>query len=200
MSDKFSFSKSFSYREQVSRSISWGHHFLFLNLLLSIAIGGAYVYASPSADSFMAFAYLILSWIGHMSFLTFICYLIVFFPLSFIGNFRWYRVLSVVLAVCGYTILLFDIKLYMAVKIHLSLTALNLMISSLDFNTGLNYNFLLIAIPLVLLLELLFAKVTTHSLYRGHHSILVKSFAAVIIAAFISSHCIHIWADATSYD
>ena len=99
MSDSVNYLKNFSYKEQVSRSSLWGHHFLFLNVLLSLLIGLTYVYAAPSTDSFAAFFYLIVTWMGHMGFLAFVAYLIILFPLTFIGNFRYYRVFSVIIAI-----------------------------------------------------------------------------------------------------
>lgn len=192
--------KRFSYTEQVSRSLSWGHYFIFINILLSCFLGFGYVYAAPPASNFLSFLYLIITCIGQMSFLTIVVFLVIFFPLAFIGNFRYYRVLSVLIAVIWHTILLFDIKIYLMVKVHLSMTAINLIVRELDFDTGLNYNFLFIAIPLVLGLEYAFAKITTHSLYRAHHPYLVRSILCLIGACFISSHCMHIWADAYKYE
>lgn len=192
--------KRFSYTEQVSRSLSWGHYFIFINILLSCFLGFGYVYAAPPASNFLSFLYLIITCLGHMSFLTIVVFLVVFFPLAFIGNFRYYRVLSVLIAVVWHTILLFDIKIYLMVKVHLSMTAINLIVRELDFDTGLNYNFLFIAVPLVLALEFAFAKITTHSLYKAHHPYLVRSILIIIGACFISSHCMHIWADAYKYE
>lgn len=197
-----SFSRIFTYKEQVSRSISWGHHFLFLNILLAILAGSSYVYAAPAADSFTAFCYLFVTLFGHMSFLCCVLYLLWFFPLSFIGNFRWYRVISVLSAVLIFAVLLFDIKLYLAVRVHISFTVLQLIFTQLDFNTGLNYNFLFIAVPVVIACELIFAKLATRYLYSYKKNKLLWIRVAIIFltGCFISSHCIHIWADATRYD
>lgn len=129
-----------------------------------------------------------------------VVYLVIFFPLSFIGNFRYYRVLSVVIATIYHTILLFDIKIYLMVKVHLGVTALNLIVRELDFDTGLHYNFLMIAIPIVIALELIFAKITTHSLYRYHHTYFVRSVIVALVSCFICSHLMHIWADAAKYE
>lgn len=192
--------KRFSYREQVSRSLSWGHYFIFINILLSCFLGFGYVYAAPPSPNFLSFVYLILTCLGHMSFLTIVVFLIIFFPLAFIGNFRYYRVLSVILAIICHTIVLFDIKIYLMVKVHLSYTAISLIVRELDFDTGLNYNFLFIAVPIVMGIEYAFAKITTHSLYKAHHPILVKSILMFLGACFISSHLLHIWADAYKYD
>lgn len=203
MSDDLSFSsRSYTYKEQAARSITWGHHFLLLNILLAIFVGTAYVYAAPSMSGFLPFAYLILTLFGHMSFLACVIYLVLFFPLSFIGNFRAYRVISVLAAVFFFTLLLIDVKLYLYVKVHLSFGVLRLIFTQLDFNTGLNYNFLFIAVPIVLVFELCFAKIATAYLYsyKGRKLIYIRALIALLTACFISSHCIHIWADAVGYD
>ncbi|MDY2798250.1 MAG: DUF3413 domain-containing protein [Anaerobiospirillum succiniciproducens] len=200
MSDGKHSLKRFSYKEQVSRSITWGHYFIFVNMLLSCLLGLSYVYAAPPATDFLSFVYLVVTSLGHMSFLAVVFYMVLLFPLAFIGNFRYYRVIAVILTVIGHTALLFDIKIYLAVKVHLSMTALNLIIRELDFSTGLNYNFLFIAVPIVIGLELFFAKITTHSLYRDHHPYAVRSILITLISCFICSHILHIWADATKYE
>lgn len=200
MSDGKHSLKRFSYKEQVSRSITWGHYFIFVNMLLSCLLGLSYVYAAPPATDFLSFVYLVVTSLGHMSFLAVVFYMVLLFPLAFIGNFRYYRVIAVILAVIGHTALLFDIKIYLAVKVHLSMTALNLIVRELDFSTGLNYNFLFIAVPIVIGLELFFAKITTHSLYRDHHPYAVRSILITLISCFICSHILHIWADANKYE
>ncbi len=199
--DKQLFSSSnFSYKEQVSRSTSWGHRFLFLNIILTCLIGTAYVYAAPETESFIAFCYLLVTWLGHLSFVDFIVYLVILFPLTFIGNFKLYRTLSVIIAVIAQTILLIDAKLFLVVKAHLSLQVIGLMLRDLDFNTGLNYNFLYIAIPLTIIVQCVFARLCTNSLYRSGHSIPYKVVLVAIVVAFLTSHCLHIWSDAVNYE
>lgn len=200
MGGKLGLTENYTYKEQASRSIAWGHYFLFFNIILAIIIGSAYVYAAPGFGSFVSFLYLGTTWLGHMCFLSCVVYLILLFPLSFIGNYRWYRVLSVIICVIFFTILLFDVKLYLNVRVHLSAMSLGLIFTQLDFNTGLNYNFLLIAVPLVIIIELALAKLATRTLYKeaGY-----KKQAAVLVllgACFVASHCLHIWADAYQYD
>lgn len=202
MSDAFNFSRVYTYKEQAARSISWGHHFLLLNILLAIATGTAYVYGAPEQSGFLPFVYLLLTLLGHMSFIACVLYLVFFFPLSFIGNFRAYRICAVIAAVLCFTVLLIDVKLYLYVKVHLGFGVLRLMFTQLDFNTGLNYNFLFIAVPLVLLLEIGFARLSTAALYiyRPGRVLFSRFLIVLLTACFISSHCLHIWADAVGYD
>ncbi len=192
----------FSYKEQISRTNIWGHHFLFLNIIFAIFIGSAYVYAAPHTDSFISFFYLLITWLGQMSFLAFLVYLIIFFPLSFIGNYRLYRVLAVILAILCFTLLLVDVKLFLSARVHISTTVLGLMFADLDFKTGLNYNFLWIAIPIVITVEIAFAKLCTREIYRSslRHNHFPTFIAVLLTLSFIGSHCIHIWADANRYE
>lgn len=200
MSEHLNPLKRFSYKEQVARSISWGHYFIFLNILLACLESFAYVYAAPPFQGVLSLIYMLVSWLGHMCFLSVVSYLVLFFPLAFIGNFRYYRVFAVMLASLLHTILLFDIKIFLMVKVHLGITALNLIVRELDFDTGLNYNFLLVAIPIVIIFELVFAKITTHSLYKAHHTLFVRGVFFSLVACFVSSHVMHIWADAVKYE
>lgn len=195
------FSNVFSYREQVARSAFWGHHFLFLNIILSSIIGLAYLYAAPAYNSFISFTYLLCSWLGQMSFLSCVIYLLLLFPLTFIGSFRIYRILAVIIAILCDAILLFDVKLYLAAKVHLSLPVLHLMLEDLDFSTGLNYNFMFAAVPLTIVLQLLAAKLSTRELYRSkmRNNHFPAIFCTLAVVAFLSSHGMSAWADATGY-
>ena len=201
MTEAFNFNRSYTYKEQAARSLTWGHHFLLLNILLAIFVGSAYVYAAPQSEGFLPFAYLILTLFGHMSFICCVLYLLLLFPLSFIGNFRAYRIIAVILALVFFAILLIDVKLYLYVKVHLSLAVLRLIFTQLDFNTGLNYNFLYIALPVVLIFELCFAKIATAYVYSNKATklIFIRALIVLLTACFVSSHCIHIWADAVNY-
>lgn len=194
------FPRLFSYREMVSRSIAWGHHFLLLNALLAAALGLAYVYGSPHTESLLSLVYLIITDLGHMAFLASMLFLILLFPLAFAGHYQCYRVVSVAAAMAFHTAVLIDIKLYLYVKVHLSCSVMRLVLGDMDFKTGLNYNFLLIAVPLLAAIEVLFARLATRSLYKLYTRRPALLTAGTLLICFIASHCIHIWADATGHD
>lgn len=189
-------------KEQTIRSTTWGHHFIFLNCLLAILTGFTYVYCSPGTESFISFSYLLVTWLGQISFLSFLAFLIFFFPLTFIGNFKVYRIISIIAAVLLHCLLLVDAKLFLSLKVHLSWSVVSLMIRDLTFNTGLNFNFMYIAIPLVIFLELIFARLATREIYKSE--VRNNYFPAIVMtlvtACFITSHGIYIWADAANYE
>lgn len=200
MVKQFSLPKIFPYKEQVSRSIAWSHNFLFFNILLALFISSSYLYAAPNTHSFLSFTYLILAYLGHTAFICCIFYLLTFFWLSFWGNFRYYRIVCGILATLAHVVLLVDVKLYLYVKIHLGFSSLYLIFSNLDFKTGLNYNFLYIAVPIVIILELIFAKLSTRLLYKEKKRIKMRIASFFLLCSFIASHCLYIWADATNYE
>lgn len=189
-------------KEQVLRSSTWGHHFIFLNGLLAIFIGLVYLYGAPKTDGFIPFIYLVVTWLGQLSFLAFLLFLIIFFPLTFIGSFRWYRIISTALAIIMHVLLLVDAKLFLTIKAHLSWTVCSLMLRDLDFNTGLNFNFMYIAILVLIGLEYLFVKLSNRELYKSENR--NNHFPTVVMiivsACFIASHGIFIWADANNYE
>ena len=194
------FPRLFSYREMVSRSVTWGHHFLLLNALLSAVLGLAYVYGSPHTHSLLSLAYLIITDLGHMAFLASVLFLVILFPLAFAGHYHCYRVVSVAVAIAFHTAVLVDIKLYLYVRVHLSCSVMRLVLGDMDFKTGLNYNFLFIAVPLLAAIEVLFARMATRSLYKLYTRRPALMTGAALLICFVASHCIHIWADATGHD
>ncbi|MBQ2381768.1 MAG: DUF3413 domain-containing protein [Succinivibrio sp.] len=189
-------------KEQVLRSSTWGHHFIFLNGLLAIFIGLVYLYGAPKTDGFVPFIYLVVTWLGQLSFLAFLSFLIIFFPLTFIGSFKWYRIISIALALIMHMLLLVDAKLFISIKAHLSWTVCSLMLRDLDFNTGLNFNFMYIAIFVLIGLEYLFVKLSNRELYKSESR--NNHFPAIVMlivsVCFIASHGIFIWADANNYE
>lgn len=189
-------------KEQILRSSTWGHHFFFLNAILAIVISFSYVYAAPHTESLSAFIYLLATWLGQSCFLAFLAFLILFFPLTFIGNFKLYRVLSVIFAFLLHCLLLIDAKIFLTVKVHITWMVTSLILRDLDFNTGLNFRFMYIAVLILILLEILFAKLATREVYKKslRHNLFPNIVLSAIFMCFVASHGIYIWADATSYE
>ena len=196
------FQNKFLTKEQTIRSTTWAHHFVFLNCLLAIVTGFTYVYGAPQTESFISFVYLIVTWLGQISFLGFLSFLIFFFPLTFIGNFKTYRIISIAAAFLIHILLLVDAKLFISLKVHLTWSVFSLMIRDLNFNTGLNFNFMYIAIPVVIFLEFVFARLATREIYRKEerHNYFPSIVMTLVTACFITSHCVYIWADASNYE
>ena len=99
-------------------------------------------------------------------------------------------------------LLLVDAKLFLTIKVHLTWMVSSLMLRDLDFKTGLNFNFLYIAIVLLIALELIFAKLSTKEIYKKEtrHNYFPAILMSIVGFCFISSHGLYIWADAVSYE
>lgn len=78
----------------------------------------------------------------------------------------------------------------------------SLILRDLDFNTGLNFRFMYIAVLILILLEILFAKLATREVYKKslRHNLFPDIVLSAIFMCFVASHGIYIWADATSYE
>ena len=183
--------------DQTSQIVSWGHWFTLFNIFVVIVLGSQYLLIADWPRTFMGRFYAIISAIGHFSFLTFIAYLILLFPLSFfIHSSRWQRIIATVVATIGISLLLIDIEVFSHFRMHLNLSIWQLFTS--DKTSFLNSAFILI--PFILLVEILFAiwswkKLRSLSKRKRYARPVVIGF----ILCFVSSHLIHIWADANFY-
>ena len=98
-----------SYGERVSRLVGWGHWFAFFNIVASMLIGTRYIVQSPWPETLMGQFYLAVSWVGHFGFLVFALYLLVLFPLTFVlPSRKLFRLVAVIFATVGQTVLLID--------------------------------------------------------------------------------------------
>lgn len=69
-------------RDRVSRLVSWGHWFAFFNGFLAMIVGVRYIETVGAPESWIGWGYLAISTLGHFSFLAFIVYLVVLFPIT----------------------------------------------------------------------------------------------------------------------
>ncbi|OTQ73219.1 MULTISPECIES: DUF3413 domain-containing protein [unclassified Gilliamella] len=183
--------------DQTSQIVSWGHWFTLFNIFVVIVLGSQYLLIADWPRTFMGRFYAIISAIGHFSFLTFIAYLILLFPLSFfIHSSRWQRIIATVIATIGISLLLIDIEVFSHFRMHLNLSIWQLFTS--DKTSFLNSAFILI--PFILLIEILFAIWSWKKLRSlSKRKRFVRPVVIAFILCFVSSHLIHIWADANFY-
>ena len=183
--------------DKTSQIISWGHWFTLFNVLVVIVLGSQYLLIADWPQTFMGRFYAIISGIGHFSFLTFIAYLIVLFPLSFfIHSSRWQRIIATIVATVGISLLLIDVEVFSHFRMHLNLSIWQLFTG--DKTSFLNSAYILI--PFILLIEILFAIWSwkkLRSLSKRKH--FARPVVIAFILCFVSSHLIHIWADANFY-
>lgn len=185
----------------VSQIVSWGHWFVLFNIFVIIGLGSRYLIIADWPPSLLGRIYAIISCIGHFSFLAFITYLIFIFPLSFfIRSPRWQCLISTLIATIGITFILIDTEIFYRVRMHLNWPILQIFTRSDSDTLSGEWQKLFIFVPLIFLLETLFAlwswkKLRSLSKRRRY----ARPLVIIFILCFLSSHLIHIWADANFY-
>ena len=69
------------FSSKAAKLLSWGHWFTFVNILLALIVSSLYLFSDPFPTTFSGQLFLLLNWVGHISFLTFICFVLTIFPL-----------------------------------------------------------------------------------------------------------------------
>lgn len=192
--------KGNTYGERVSRLVGWGHWFTFFNIIAAMLIGTRYIVQSPWPESLLGQFYLALSWVGHFGFLVFALYLLVLFPLTFlVPSRKLFRLLAVIFATAGLTVLLIDTQAYQTIGLHLTPVVWEVL-----FNDGTNaisadLQHLFIVLPLIFLLQLGLSEWVWRKQRRLSHKHIGRPITAVFFISFIASHLIYVWSDAYLY-
>lgn len=188
------------YREKVSQMITWGHWFALFNILASLAIGSRYFLAADWPPTLFGRVYAFVSWIGHFGFLGFAAYLLILFPLTFVVmSQRILRLVAVILATSGLTLLLVDTEVFSQFHLHLSPVVWEILVNPDDGELSRNWQLLFVAVPLIFLIELLFANWSWNKLRSLSRRTFDRYFAVLFITCFITAHLVYSWADATLY-
>lgn len=189
-----------SYGDKVSRLISWGHWFSFFNIIAAMLIGTRYIIQSEWPETFLGQLYLALSWIGHFGFLVFALYILILFPISFIiPSQRLMRLVGVLVGTTGMTVLLLDTQAYESIHLHLSPLVWELLLSGEKTEMNAQWQYLFIVVPIIFLLQLLLSEWVWKQLRKISHKHIGKPLSIIFFVCFVSSHLIHIWADANLY-
>lgn len=192
------------HRDRVARLVSWGHWFTFCNILLCLAIGLLYVEIAIPAETPLAAAYLVVSWLGHFAFLPFILFIVLLFPLCILIPYsRLLRGYAAVVATVGIFALLFDVVFFRAYGFHLNTESLGQLSQDAE-NLLPGGSFLMLALFIFAFLfifgsQLVLANYTWKRLERLQERKYQRAFVALFIVSFLSSHSAHIWADAVLY-
>jgi uncharacterized protein len=182
-------------RDRVSRLVNWGHWFAFFNGLLAMIVGSRYIETVGNPDTWYAWCYLVISTIGQFSFLAFMVYLVFLFPVTFLLPYsKILRGFAALIASLGLCILLYDTIVYDDYGLHLSPFAFDLAWADLSaLLHGTSY----IVTPLAIIaIELTAANFIWKRLDKLQRLKWGPNVLIVIGACFVTSHLVHIWADA----
>lgn len=188
------------YREKVSQMISWGHWFALFNILFALILGSRYLLVADWPSSLAGRIYAYTSWVGHFSFVVFAAYLLIIFPLTFVVmSQRLMRVLSAVVATAGLTLVMVDSAVFSRFHLHLNPVVWELVINPDQSEMARDWQLMFISVPLIFLVEMLFATWSWQKLRSLNRRSFGKPVAALFISAFFASHLMYIWADANFY-
>lgn len=187
-----------SYKDRVYRLISWGHWFMLANIMLAMVMALRYVFAVESDSSFTAVIYIIATWIGHFGLLGILAYIIILFPLTFIfPSSKVMRALGAIVATIAIITLLIDGSVYGSYQLHLNLLAFDL--QGFNLNKSIGWSSIALFLLAVLLVELTIANLIWKRLPVIRAWDVGNRITLVFGGAFILSHLLHVWADATVY-
>ncbi|MCQ8228397.1 MULTISPECIES: LPS biosynthesis-modulating metalloenzyme YejM [Pantoea] len=188
------------YREKVSQMISWGHWFALFNIIFAFILGSRYLLVADWPASLAGRIYAFTSWIGHFSFIVFAGYLLIIFPLTFVVmSQRLLRVLSAIIATAGLTLIMVDSAVFSRFHLHLNPVVWELVINPDQSEMARDWQLMFISVPLIFLVEMLFATWSWQKLRSLNRRSFGKPLAALFISAFFASHLLYIWADANFY-
>ncbi|MGI2214358.1 DUF3413 domain-containing protein [Shewanella oncorhynchi] len=182
-------------RDRVTRLINWGHWFAFFNGLLAMIVGSRYLGSVGYPETWYGWFYLSVSTIGQFSFLAFIAYLICLFPLTLILPYsKILRGVAAVIATLSLCILLYDTIVYADYGMHLSPFAFDL--AWADLNALLRGTSYIVTPLAIIAIELTMANFLWKRIEKIQKLNLGNKVITLVCICFISSHLIHIWADA----
>ena len=101
------------------RKLTWTHWFAFINLIISIFIASLYAISVPLPDSIIGNVYLLTNWLGHMSFLTFVFFVVLILPVCYLNtSTRFLRAWAALVAATGVAMLAIDSLFYIKLDSH----------------------------------------------------------------------------------
>ncbi|RVT49150.1 DUF3413 domain-containing protein [Rheinheimera sediminis] len=186
---------------KVNRLLNWGHWFTFFNILLALVITSAYWWAEPLPQSITGWLYLVTNWLGHTAFLCFLFFILTIFPVTLIFPYqRHVRGIAATLATLGLVALIFDAYVYQALGYHVGSASSEQTIDLLRQQVVTNLrNFILITsvvAALLLAIELVLSNLCWKKVPRLQASGLGQPALYLFLGCFVTSHSLHIWADA----
>ncbi|QSX28719.1 DUF3413 domain-containing protein [Shewanella cyperi] len=182
-------------RDKVSRLVNWGHWFAAFNGLLAIIVGSRYLDTVGYPETLIGWGYLSLSSIGQFSFLAFMVYLLLVFPVTLLLPYsKILRGLAATVATLALCLMLYDTIVYDDYGMHLSPFAFDL--AWADLNALLHGTSYIITPLAIIGLELTAANFLWKRIDKLQKRKIGPKVAGFIAVCFISSHLVHIWADA----
>lgn len=191
-------------RQRVTKLVSWGHWFALANILIALIISSIFVFSSPLPDTLMGSGYLFANWFGHISFMTFFGFVIFVLPLCYwVTHERLVKGLASVFAASGLALLAFDALLFNKTGVHISFGAADLVKveaeNQMSQFSWQQWGYLALLFVIWLGFQLVLANAIWKRLERLYKFKIGIPLSSFFTLCFVSSHVIHVWADAELY-
>ena len=191
-------------RKLITQLVNWGHWFTLLNIFIAIIIAAIYILNSPAPVTALGTLYLFTNWISHIGFLTFFAFVILILPLCYVlQNAKAVKITSSILAALGLALLAFDALLYNQYGVHLSFNSATLIRDEAqnvmaEFGWQ-QWGFLVLLFVVWLSFQLIVANALWQRIGRLQKRKLGLPISSFFVTCFITSHALHVWADANLY-
>lgn len=199
------YSEHKTYSKRLLHLISWSHWFTFFNIIAVITLSSFYVIKEAQPESVLGYIYLITTWTSHMSFLTFVSFVLILFPIILlVPRTRFIRTIASIIFTIELFLLLLDAFVYSRLGYHLNTSSsdqiIELVINLVEHSSKF-WTFSIIAALLIFLFELVVSNYAWKHLRDLQKTVFSKFVITAFVISFFISHSIHIWADATlEYD
>lgn len=186
--------------------ISWSHWFTFFNIIIAIALSSLYLFNETLPETLLGRVYSLTTWFSHMSFLTFIGFVLIIFPLTLIyPNTRFIRTTASIVFTFGLLLLILDAYIYSQLGYHLNASSSDQIVALIQSQTQdhpLAFWLLAVLLAIVILAgQLIISNYAWKHLRQLQNTIFAKYIVVVLVSSFFFSHLAHIWADANlEYD
>ncbi len=193
--------ESKSYSKRLLHLISWSHWFTFFNIIVAITLSALYVFAESPPNTVIGNIYLYTTWFSHMGFLTFMGFVLILFPIILIyPRTRFIRTTASIIYTLGMVLLLLDAFVYGRLGYHLNASSSDQiiqLIGGLIAHNSLKFWVICFSTALLILgLQLTVSNYAWKHLRDLQSIKFVKYIVFSLVAAFFTSHFVHIWADA----
>lgn len=191
-------------RIMVTKLVAWGHWFALFNIIVALVIASVYVFSSPMPETFIGIVFLFTNWFSHVGFLTFFGFVIFVLPICYLlPKAKLVKIASSTIAATGLALLAFDALLYTKYGLHLSFSSADLIKTETqtvieDFGWQ-QWGYLLMLFVVWLSFQLILANALWQRIERFQRFKVAKPITSFFIVCFVSSHAMHVWADANLY-
>ncbi|WP_105254760.1 DUF3413 domain-containing protein [Pseudoalteromonas sp. T1lg75] len=189
------------FSSRVSQLLAWGHWFTLANIGLALLLSLAYLFADAPPTTAVGTFYMVVTWLSHTAFITFLAFVLTIFPLSLVFPYpRHIRGMASVLATVGMTLLAVDAFVYYNLGYHLNYSALGEILSlfwrNVSNTPALSTLLVSAFVLLILAYQLIISNYAWHHLGDLKRLRIGRTITTTLVVCFALSHSIHIWADA----